>query len=191
MKKAGPAHKALVVDILASSFHDNLSVNYIVKQDNNKASRIRSLMAYSFDTCLLSGEVFLSEDETACVLVMYPDKKKTSLASVVLDIKLVWQVIGLGNLRKVMAREAVIKQTRYKEIMTYLWFIGVRPGHQQKGTGRRLLQEIIQYSDAQKRSVYLETSMPKNLPWYKQAGFEIYAEKYPGYRLYFLRRAWQ
>jgi hypothetical protein len=40
--------KSHVVDILAHSFIDNKSVNYIVKQDSKSFNRVRALMDYSF-----------------------------------------------------------------------------------------------------------------------------------------------
>jgi len=77
MKKAEYNDKDLIVDILTKSFETNQSVNYIVKQDSKRLSRIRSLMDYSFEVCHSFGDVFLSDDNKACALVLYPDKKRT------------------------------------------------------------------------------------------------------------------
>lgn len=60
MRKATYKDKARVVTILAKSFDDNLSVNYIVKQDKKRNQRIKKLMADSFDICYLYGEVFFN-----------------------------------------------------------------------------------------------------------------------------------
>jgi len=65
MIRAFKEDKKRVIDILASSFNDNKSVNYILKQDQNRVQRIRSLMAYSFDICQTFGDVFLSDDKNA------------------------------------------------------------------------------------------------------------------------------
>ena len=81
MKKATQKDKGLIIDILTKSFDANFSVNYIVKQDNKREKRIRSLMDYSFEVCTAFGEVFLSNDNKACALMVYPDKKKSSLKS--------------------------------------------------------------------------------------------------------------
>jgi len=48
MINANPNDRALVVNLLAQSFDDNQSVNYIVKQDDKRIQRIRVLMDYSF-----------------------------------------------------------------------------------------------------------------------------------------------
>lgn len=52
MGKAELSDKALVADLLARSFDENSSVNYIVHQDDKRKVRIKSLMGYSFDVVL-------------------------------------------------------------------------------------------------------------------------------------------
>lgn len=95
-----------VVDILASSFDDNKSVNYVIPQIKDRKQRIKRLMEYSFDVCYLSGKVFLSEDRKGCALILLPDKKKTNIQSVWLDLKLIFTCIGLFNIKKALWREA-------------------------------------------------------------------------------------
>ncbi len=188
MIKANYADKSLVVDILTTSFAANQSVNYIIKQDKDRLKRVRHLMDYSFNVCYLFGDVFLSENKQACALVLYPDLKKTTLKSLLLDIRLIFFSVGLSNIRKTLNREALIKKIQPKELMYYLWFIGVSPEHQGTGIGTQLLSDMIKDSSLKKRPIYLETSTLKNLPWYQKLGFHIYRELDLGYNLYFLKR---
>lgn len=182
MLKATPEDKELVTDILTRSFANNNSVNYIAGKKNR---RILALMDYSFEVCSLFGEVWLSKDKKACALILYPDKKRTTLKTILLDIKLIKQCIGIRNIKKVLVRESKIEKIKPKTTMTYLWFIGVAPDHQHTGIGSKLLEEIISQSTA---PLYLETSTEKNLPWYEQFGFQIYGELNLGYTMYFLRK---
>ena len=188
MKKANYYDKDLVVNILTKSFETNQSVNYIVKQDKKRIKRIRALMDYSFDVCYLFGDVFLSDNEKACALLLYPDKKSTTFKSILLDLKLVFSCIGIENIKKALARESKIKQLQPESIMSYLWFIGVYPQYQSQGIGNKLLNSIIEDSDKKQRPIYLETSTLKNLPWYKKFGFQIYNELDLTYKLFFLRK---
>lgn len=188
MKTARPFQKEIIIRILESAFADNLSVNYIVKQDRVRQRRIRHLMEYSYDYCSLFGEVLISEDENACALIVYPDKKKTTLKSILLDLKLILKCVGLKNLKKTIRREALIKSHHPKVPMTYLWFIGVDITEQHNGYGSALLDSILSHSEKQGRIVCLETSTRRNIPWYKRFGFEIYAEEDLSYRLYFLKK---
>ena len=188
MIKAEYKDKEKIVDILAASFEENRSVNYIVKQDRKRAARIRKLMAYSFEICYLFGEVFITEDKKACALVLYPGKKKTTLKSIVLDIQLIFSCIGIENITKALEREKKIKKLQPTHVNYYLWFIGVDPNYQNQGIGSGLLENIIRHSEHKGSPVYLETSTIKNLPWYKKFGFQIYNELDISYNLFFLRR---
>ncbi len=188
MIRGNLSDKGLVVNILATSFDDNKSVNYIIKQDGKRRERIRRLMEYSFDVCYLFGKVFLSDDKKGCALIVLPDKKKKTLKSVLLDLKLILSCTGLFNAKKAMIREAKIKKLQTKEQMYYLWFIGVLSDQQGTGTGTRLLKEIISESVSDKRTICLETSTLKNLPWYQKFRFIIYNELDLGYKLFFLKR---
>jgi GNAT superfamily N-acetyltransferase len=188
MIRAAHSDKELIIDILAKSFDNNKSVNYIVKQDSKRVERIRALMDYSFEVCHLFGDVFLSNDKQACALVLFPDKKRTTLKSILLDIKLIFSCVGLRNIFKTLSRESKIKNIQPKDTMYYLWFIGVNPQYQHHGAGSLMLQEVLEDSEQKKRPIYLETSTLENLPWYKKFGFSIYNELDLGYNLYFLKR---
>src|SRR5688572_10526326 len=98
MIKADYKDRELIVNILTSSFDDNKSVNYIIKQDSKRTRRLRKLMEYSFDVCYLFGEVFLTDDKKACALIVLPDKKKATLKSIMLDLKLIVSCVGLLNI---------------------------------------------------------------------------------------------
>ncbi|MCR8560434.1 GNAT family N-acetyltransferase [Mucilaginibacter sp. BJC16-A38] len=187
MIKAEKNDRPLVVDLLARSFEGNQSVNYIVRQDGRRVERIRSLMEYSFDVCYLFGEVWLSENKKACALILFPQRKRTSLRSVWLDVKLIYRAIGLSRIRQALKREGNVKKLQPKVAMTYLWFIGVDTDYQHAGTGSLLLKEIITASDRKALPVYLETSTLQNLPWYRRFGFEVYNQLELGYTLFFLK----
>ena len=188
MTKALYTDKNRVIAILAESFADNKSVNYILKQDRFKEKRILQLMDYSFEVCYHSGEIFISDDGKACALIVFPDKKKTTFRSVFADIKLMFTAMGFGNVGKAMKREAAIKNSHPKEPICYLWFIGVNKSEQGRGIGSVLMNEIIAHSNFLGRSIYLETSTLKNVPWYKKFGFTVYNELDFSYRLYCLKR---
>lgn len=180
--------KKLVADILTKSFLDNRSVNYIIKQDGKREQRIKALMEYSFEVCHLFGDVFISEDKKSCVLLVKPEKKKLTLKSILLDINLLLNAVGIFNIKKAIHREAAIKKVHPKTSIYYLWFIGVDPSHQNKGIGSKILSLVIQKAVSENRTICLETSTLKNIPWYEKHGFEIYKELDFGYRLYCLKR---
>jgi ribosomal protein S18 acetylase RimI-like enzyme len=188
MIKAYSYKKKLVTEILSESFDTNLSVNYVVKQDNSRKARIKKLMDYSFEVCNAFGEVWISDDEQACALILLPDNKRTTLNALLWDAKLAISVIGLTRIGSVLGRETRIKSFHPKEPFYYLWFIGVKPEQQGKGKGSLLLNEIIKESERKGRPIYLETSVERNLPWYQNHGFEIFHTINLTYTLYLLRK---
>jgi GNAT superfamily N-acetyltransferase len=188
MIKASRNHKSRVIEILTKSFEDNQSVNYIVKQDSKRSERIKALMDYSFEVCFMFGEVYLSDDQKGCALVLYPDQKSLSIKSALMDVQLLLNAIGLTRVGKAMSRESAIKSNYPKDPIYYLWFLGVINSDQNKGIGSQLLKEIIIDSQRQHKPIYLETSTIKNIPWYKKFGFSIYNELDFGYKLFMLRK---
>lgn len=188
MLKANYNDTQLIEELLSKSFEENKSVNYIIRQDDKKAQRIRALMAYSIETCTLFGDVWLSDDKNACALILYPQQKKTTLRSIWLDLKLIFRAISLSGIIKTMKRENLIKAKQPKIDMAYLWFIGVNPMYQHSGIGSQLLKEVISDATLKGLPVYLETSTVRNIPWYTRFGFQIYDEVDLTYTLYFLKR---
>lgn len=188
MIKANYSDKPLIVEILSKAFDTNNSVNYTVKQDEKRQERIKKLMEYSFDVCYLFGAIYLSDNKKACALTLLPDTKKTTLKTILLDAQLALQVIGLNRIKRVLNRESKIHSGYPKEKpLFYLWFLGVDPAHQGKGIGKALLNEIIAESKKKKRHLYLETSMPDNVPFYQKYGFEVYNQLNFGHTLYCMR----
>ena len=188
MITADPIHKKTVVEILSRSFDDNKSINYIAKQDEKRQQRIRSLMSYSFDICMEKGHIFLSEDASACVLILDPSRRMNPVKKAILDLQLAVQCIGMERIGKVMEREKLIKAHQPVVPFYYLWFMGVMPESQGKGVGSKLMEEVLQHYDHDRRPFYLETSAERNLGWYEKFGFSIFNEIDIGYKLYQMLR---
>jgi ribosomal protein S18 acetylase RimI-like enzyme len=187
MIRAGKKEKKLVIDILSKSFENNESVNFVVGQGSNRLDHIRQLISYSFNVCNAFGDIWISRDELACAMVLYPDKKRTTINSILWDIDLALSVIGLTRVGKILKKESKIKSLHPKEPFAYLWFIGVLPKKQNQGIGSQLLEDVIHESWVQGRAVCLETSVERNLPWYSSHGFRIYNTLELDYKLHMLR----
>ena len=186
MKLASQKYKSQVVDILSSSFDDNQSINYIVKQDSKRKERIRNLMAYCFEICLVKGQIFISDDENACAMILHPEREIGVFKELILDLKFAVNSVGIFRAGKVLKREKLLKQNHPSVPYYYLWFVGVRPTAQGKGVGTKLMDEVIQKFAGEPRPFYLETSAVKNISWYKKYGFELFKELDLGYKLYLM-----
>lgn len=188
MIKAKKSDKKLVRELLASSFYDNPSVNYIVAGEHNRPGRLAVLMDYSFETCMQFGEVWLSDDRNACALLLFPHLERSTRASIWQTLRLIFGAVGILGIAKVLRRERLINVRRPKGTQAYLWFIGVNPMYQHQGVGTRLLNEIVIRCKALELPIFLETSVPRNLGWYERSGFRRYDEIDLGYRLVFFEK---
>jgi ribosomal protein S18 acetylase RimI-like enzyme len=188
MKKARRSDKKIIVDILSTSFDDNKSMNYMVKQDRNRRDRIRHLMDYCFEVCLRNGDIYMSDDEKGCILVIKPERKISFFVRWYLYLKVITRSIGIFNLPRVIRRESTLKKFHPTGFHYYLWLIGVFPEHQNKGIGTKLLKDAIAECDQCKRPMYLETSVERNIPLYERFGFKVFSQVDFGYIMYVMLR---
>ena len=189
MYKADLRDKHFVIDLLTRAFDDNKSVNFVVRQDAQRVKRIARLMNYSYNVCNAFGEVWVSDDRAACALLLFPDRKQTTFKSILWDLKLAFSVVGIDRVKNVLHREGVIKANHPRRAnFAYLWFLAVHPEQQGEGAGTRFLKTLLAECEKMKRDVYLETSMPRNLPFYDRLGFEVYETVKLTYTLYQLRK---
>lgn len=189
MIKAKRDDKRLVTELLISSFADNPSVDYIISANGSRRKRMAVLMNYSFNLCMRFGEVWLSDDRNGCALILFPQRKRTTICGIWQDLVLLFGAVGWKGLKKVLRRERLVNKMRPKTPMGYIWFIGVDPLCQQSGIGSTLLSQVIARCNELKLPVYLETSVLRNLPWYNRFGFMRYDQLNLGYQLHFLVRS--
>ena len=62
----------------------------------------------------------------------------------------------------------------------YLAFVGIEPGQQRRGLGRRLLAPVLERADTAAAICYLETPFPDTRAFYRRLGFEDTSELHPG-----------
>ncbi|MCW3109035.1 MAG: GCN5-related N-acetyltransferase [Segetibacter sp.] len=192
MIKAGNIHKERIIELLAECVDTNKSVNWIVKQDSKRKERIRDLLDYSFDTCIDSGQIYLTDDQNGVIICSMSDDKLPFLEEAYLTARFVINVTGIDGIGKALRREEYVTSFHpHDHEFIYIWFIAVDKTAEGKGVGSKMLREILDKSDNEKLPVYVETSEERNLKFYQKHGFEIYhtsEEEMFGFKLYFLRR---
>ncbi len=161
-----------IVDILTEAFKENKSTNFVIKQDYKKEYRLRKLVEYSIFYGESFGEIYLTEDKNSCYIIIDTDKKKTTFRSIIWDLRLIFQCIGINNIKKVLKRESLIKSNHPKKGFIHLWYIGVMPSEQSLGNGTKLMKRIIEKARSQNKKIYLETSTERNFKFYENLGFK-------------------
>ncbi len=191
MIKACKRDKETIVSLLWNTFigiEFPNSINFVVKQDKKRPARLRYLMEYQCDMALKFGEIWLSDDKTGCILLLFPEKKRFGLSVLLWEIKLALRCIGIENVAKVLKRESQLKKKHPKVPFIHFWLMAVLPEEQGKGTGQKLLSEVLEkYKDA-KKPLYLETTTKSNLHFYTKNDFTIFDHTETlNYPLFFLK----
>lgn len=191
MIKATKEDKDIVVAILTSAFEPITipnSINFVVKQDHKRKERLQVLMEHLFNNSLCFGEVFLSDNKKACALIQYPHTKKVTLQTILWDINLVFNCIGITNVFKVVKREITLKKYHSKEPHIHPMILGTFSEERGKGHGFRLIKQLQSYYNAHTLPIIIETTTKENLELYRYFGFEVFKKttelEYP---LYFLK----
>lgn len=79
---------------------------------------------------------------------------------------------GVNALKRAKATAKVVQSNHPQEPHYYLFAVGVRPAHQGKGLGGRIIRAGLERADGDGASAYLENSKPRNTPLYERLGFQ-------------------
>lgn len=191
MRKAIITDKKLVSEILVSAFSplkDSNSINLVVKQDKRRIERMQILMEYLFERAIYFGEVFISENNKACILLKFSHKEKTTFKTILLDIELAYKCIGVERILGVLKRQRVANQNYPKEKHIRPMIMGVKQESKGNGTAARLLIEVINKFKNNQLPVIIDAASEKNARLYQKFGFKIIKkEESLGFPIFFLR----
>ena len=172
-----------LIEVLSKAFDQNKSVNYVIKQDKRRLTRIKNLINYSYTNALKYGKIF-SIDGKAYALVTLPHTCKTNVLAV---LRLIFSSLGIANVKRTLYFKSQIKK-HYPKAFVYVDFIGVDPQSQGQGYGSLLLKEISEYASEFELPIYLETSTLQNIDFYQKNGFEMYGQLEFEYSIFLFRK---
>ena len=191
MRLANSSDKNLVAEILVSAFlplkEDN-SINLVVKQDEKRALRMSVLMEYLFEKAFYFGQIYISDNEKACILLSFPYKEKTTVKTIALDFNLASKCIGFSRVFNVLKRQYRVKLNYPKGKYIIPLIMGVNSECKGNGTAARLMIEVKNYYKNNQLPVIVDAASEKNVILYKKFGFRVFKEeKSLGFPIYFLR----
>jgi N-acetylglutamate synthase-like GNAT family acetyltransferase len=191
MRKAEITDKQLVSEILVSAFlslEESNSINFVVKQDKKRIFRTQILMEYLFEKAIHFGEIYISDNNKACILLKFPHMERITFKTILLDIKLVHKCIGFERIFGVLKRQRIANKHYPKEIHIRPMIMGVKKECKGNGTAARLMIEVKNRFKNTKLPVILDAASEKNAELYKKFGFRIITkEEALGFPIYFLR----
>ncbi len=175
MKAATINDKEQVISIIMESFHNNPSVNRVIKNDHKREYRLYALAEYAFNKAFRRKGVWLSDDGQGLAIFYRYNERKEDLIDYWNQVKLAFKAIGLFRSLGILKRENYMAQQRPKDgNFFYFWFFGVSNKARGSRAAYELRDEIFKLSSQLKLPLYMETSVPQNQKVYERFGFETY-----------------
>lgn len=168
--------KSKAVEILTDSFQKNPAVNDTLYPDAQRDKRMNALMSYLVETGMAKDGLHLTDDYSGAFIMYDPVLRPNGFADTMSQLKLVHHCIGWSRLSYASAKDKKMRSFRPEHSHLYLSMIGTLYSAQGKGTGKFMLEHIKQLARSSARTVYLETSVTKNVEWYLRHGFSIHGE---------------
>lgn len=191
MRIANISDKELVSDILVSAFlpfKENNSINLVVKQDEKRMERMRIWMGYLFEKAIHFGDVFISNNNKACILLKYPHQKRITFKTILLDLELAHKCIGIGRIFKVLKRLQIANQYYPKKKHIRPIIMGVMKECKGNGSAARLMIELKNKFKDSQLPVIIDVASKRNTQLYQKFGFKIIKKEDAfGFPIYFLR----
>jgi hypothetical protein len=175
MRKATFHDKSDIIEILSLAFQNVPGIKWITGAGKNQAAKLHHLLDFAVEMTFHQGEIFLSDDGKAVMLLFRWHKRKSTLYTLWLQICLIWRVIGLSRLPEMLRREHFIQQQRpARRPYLYCWFIGAHPCRESLESIHDLKSGLFKMSLDENLPVYIETTVEKLVPAYTRYGFEVF-----------------
>ena len=135
-----------------------------------------------------NGEVYISQNEQACILLKIRKNEKFNLKTILQDIRLVLKCIGIERIYSVIKRQRIVKRNYPKEHHIRPMIIGSKSESKGNGSAARLMLEVINKYKNNKLPVIIDASSEHNARLYQKLGFKtIKIETDLGFPIYILR----
>ena len=169
------ANHQMVAETLTQAFHTDPALSYILQDEGSRPRRLKRLFDLIIADDATVGRVVQSIGNEAAALWRSPGNADSGDEPLIAQLIPMLRIFGFSLPRAMRVVEGIDKN-RPKGEFWYLHFVGVRPGHQGKGWGGRIIREGLARADAEGLPSWLETATPENVPLYQRLGFAIQCE---------------
>jgi GNAT superfamily N-acetyltransferase len=171
-----------LVAMLCRAFADDPIVSFLFPGDSSLATWRRHGGLAAFFRTQLRGDLLgfggvHTTDDHAGVAAWAPPGKPfaTGLAGIVSVLPVLPYVLG-GNTLRALRFLSVTEKVHGDEPHWYLATLGTEPARQSQGIGSALVAPVLERCDREGVPARLESSNPRNIPFYARQGFEVVDE---------------
>jgi GNAT superfamily N-acetyltransferase len=171
---ARPDHPALI-ETLAQAFQTDPALSWILPDPEHRARALRGLFRVLVPADARAGTALRAADDEAAALWRAPGRAHSGGLEFLRTVIPLVATFGTA-LPRGLKVQASIDAHRPKGRFWYLHYVGVRPGHQGKGHGGRIIRAQTAIADAEGLPCWLETATAGNVPLYERLGFVTQVE---------------
>jgi GNAT superfamily N-acetyltransferase len=179
IRPATAADRARLADALASAFSEDPLFSWFAGTGPDKPFEPKGRIV--FDTFLKlelrrsDHLVFADDSGNGVTIWKAPNRWKMPPGDMVRALPAMLRAFG-PRATKMIAAFTAVEKVHPEEEHYYLEAIGTRRDMQSKGVGSSLLRHMLDRSDAEGIPTYLESSNPRNVPFYARHGFRVTGE---------------
>lgn len=174
IKPASREDLATVAGALGAAFAEDPIFTWMIGRTDNIQPRLEVLFGAIAKQVLRRPDhlTFVSEDGTGAAIWHPIDKWKVP------PLELLRAMPGVVSAMRARVPVMIgalnsIEKNHPTEPHYYLEMLGTRPENQSKGVGSAMVSVMLERCDAEGVPAYLESSNPRNIPFYARHGFEV------------------
>lgn len=171
---AATDHPALV-ETLAQAFQTDPALSWILPDPAHRARALRSLFRTLVPADARAGVALRAAGDEAAALWRAPGQAHSGGWEFLRTVIPLVATFGTA-LPRGLKVQGSIDAHRPKGRFWYLHYVGVRPDHQGKGHGGRLIRAQAAVADGEGQPCWLETATLENVPLYERLGFVTQVE---------------
>ena len=160
---------------LASAFAEDPVTNWMFEDPATRPAHLLRMQAFVLETGLPHGHLYTDPSLRSAAIWSPPDVALLDDERGAALAQLMTESIGERAGEK-LAAMAQLAGAHPKDPHFYLFTLGTRADAQSQGLGSLVIEPVLARCDADGLPAYLESSNPRNVPFYERHGFRVTSE---------------
>ncbi len=171
-----PSQHEAALEVICRAFRSDPLLSFLTPRPAAQERLLRWFARTGLDHGARQGEVYATPGVRAAAVWFAPGRPHMTAGALLWAARWLPLTVGWGCCRRFLAF-VNFADRRHRALITgdhwYLFILTVDPAHQGQGLGSALLEPVLARADAQGLPVYLETTNPRAVPFYRKHGFTV------------------